>query len=196
MWKSNLLPSYCCHFWSNLFKANFLALGNLECSNTTCLQNRFLVTILFSTTVCFSWQIATATSAVCKMENGAKRIVRAVACLTIINNGCLLIIIYKVFVGDGNKNRFDWFFQYVLPCCCWWHCHDSKVCRHYAVMIIKDDNLGVKLFFCHKPSFVFLESISYFFLTLILYILKYFRFIWTTIQLCFTPETDNCFYCW
>ena len=46
------------------------------------------------------------------------------------NKGCLLIIIYKVCIGDVIQTWLDQFSQYVLPCECWHHPHDSGVCMH------------------------------------------------------------------
>ena len=41
--------------------------------------------------------------------------------LTMCNKGCLLLIIYKVCIGDVLQNWLLWFSLYVLPCDCWHH---------------------------------------------------------------------------
>ena len=136
--------------------------------------------------------MAAATFAVCKMEVHAEIIYRAVACLMIFNKGSSLFIMYKLLVGNGIQNWFDWFFQYELLCHLWCHCHNSGKYWHYTLMFIDDDNLGVMLFSGHEASFLFLESFSNFVLNLILYI----QFLWTNNSVITHPSLWQFFSCW
>ena len=61
------------------------------------------MTIVFSKTTFSSWQVATATSVVCKMEVSTERRVVSVAWLTIINKDGFLIPIYKVLLGTAFR---------------------------------------------------------------------------------------------
>ena len=69
-----MFPSYCCNYRGKLFNANFLVLGNLECSETICLQKSFFHDHLFLTAAFSSWKIAIATSAACESKVSAERI--------------------------------------------------------------------------------------------------------------------------
>ena len=120
-------------FTVNYLKPVSLFWGILNVVKPSVYKSRFSMTNVFLTTACSYWQMAAATSVVCKTDVSPERMVRAVACLTIINKTCL-IIIYKMIVWDCIQNLFDWFYQYVLPCCCHQQHNISGVCRHYKLI--------------------------------------------------------------
>ena len=70
----------------------------------------------------------------------------------------VLIIIYKVLIGYGVQNWFDWFSQYILPCSCWWHGHDSGVCMHLHWCSLTMKNLELRSSLAIKGLFLYLKA--------------------------------------
>ena len=125
-------------------------------------KNHFSMTIFFSTTAFSSWEIMPLLLLQSESKVSAERIVKAVACLTIIIKGYLFDIPQKVHVGDSIQNLSDWFSQYFLWCCCWWCHHERGAYRHCTLMVpcIDCDDLGVECFFdaCCDSVDLFLEE--------------------------------------
>ena len=93
----NIFCSFCCNYQPKLFIVNFLVLRNLECSETGCLQNFFM--IIFFSTIAFSlWQMTINTAAVCKSKVSAERVVKAVAWYS---TQCLLETALRIYLTDS-----------------------------------------------------------------------------------------------
>ena len=97
----------------------------------------------------------------------------------------LLVLIYKVHFGCGIWDWFDWFYEYVIPCGCWWHHHDSGVCMHLYWCSLMMTTSEFRFSLAIKGLFFFLKA----FLTLFrLWFLNIFIFSELTIQLILIPH--------
>ena len=70
------------------------------------------------------------------------------------NKGCLLVLIYKVLIGDVGFTDF--------PSMSFHAAAGGGIMNAFTLMLIDNVNFGVKIFSGGKGTFLFLESISFF----------------------------------